>query len=252
MARVRALEQEWGLMNIRNIFAAAGLLAVAGAANASSVYLDFEGIAPHPNSSDVVIGGFYNGGTASNGASGPNLGVEFTSDAILLCLNTTTVFCSNTSRGGQGISTSQLGALFFPSGNPTMNVAAGFDTGFSFVYSDPFAAGTTIEIFDGLNATGTMLASVVLPGTTNGASGACAAYGSPNYCPFDPYSISFAGVAKSVRFAGTVNRQVFDDFTFGSTVVGGGVPEPATWAMMILGFGLVGSAARRRVTRVAA
>jgi hypothetical protein len=28
----------------------------------------------------------------------------------------------------------------------------------------------------------------------------------------------------------------------------GGVPEPATWAMMILGFGLVGAAARRRTT----
>lgn len=32
----------------------------------------------------------------------------------------------------------------------------------------------------------------------------------------------------------------------------GGVPEPATWAMMILGFGLVGAAARRRTNRVAA
>ncbi|MCG2839819.1 NF038132 family protein [Sandaracinobacter sp. RS1-74] len=31
-----------------------------------------------------------------------------------------------------------------------------------------------------------------------------------------------------------------------------GVPEPATWAMMILGFGLVGFAARRRQTRAAA
>lgn len=31
---------------------------------------------------------------------------------------------------------------------------------------------------------------------------------------------------------------------------GGGVPEPATWAMMIMGFGFVGNAARRRRTRV--
>ncbi len=30
----------------------------------------------------------------------------------------------------------------------------------------------------------------------------------------------------------------------------GAVPEPATWAMMIVGFGLVGSVMRRRVTRV--
>jgi hypothetical protein len=33
---------------------------------------------------------------------------------------------------------------------------------------------------------------------------------------------------------------------------GGVVPEPATWGMMILGFGLVGFAARRRGTAVAA
>jgi hypothetical protein len=33
--------------------------------------------------------------------------------------------------------------------------------------------------------------------------------------------------------------------------IGGGVPEPATWAMMILGFGLVGFAARRRVAATA-
>jgi hypothetical protein len=30
----------------------------------------------------------------------------------------------------------------------------------------------------------------------------------------------------------------------------GGVPEPAAWAMMITGFGLVGGAMRRRVTKV--
>jgi hypothetical protein len=29
------------------------------------------------------------------------------------------------------------------------------------------------------------------------------------------------------------------------------VPEPATWAMMIMGFGLVGSAMRRRQVRMA-
>ena len=31
-------------------------------------------------------------------------------------------------------------------------------------------------------------------------------------------------------------------------VIAGGVPEPATWAMMILGFGLVGGAMRKRST----
>lgn len=33
--------------------------------------------------------------------------------------------------------------------------------------------------------------------------------------------------------------------------IGSAVPEPATWAMMTLGFGLVGSAMRRRSTKIA-
>ena len=35
-------------------------------------------------------------------------------------------------------------------------------------------------------------------------------------------------------------------------VTGGGVPEPATWAMMIAGFGLTGVAIRRRRASIAA
>jgi len=34
--------------------------------------------------------------------------------------------------------------------------------------------------------------------------------------------------------------------------VSGTIPEPATWAMMILGFGLVGAVGRRRESRAAA
>ena len=40
----------------------------------------------------------------------------------------------------------------------------------------------------------------------------------------------------------------FDDFTFN---VGPRVPEPATWALFIAGFGLIGAAARRRTARTA-
>ncbi|QMW23109.1 PEPxxWA-CTERM sorting domain-containing protein [Sandaracinobacteroides saxicola] len=45
----------------------------------------------------------------------------------------------------------------------------------------------------------------------------------------------------STDFSG--NDFAVDDINFGTTSM---VPEPATWAMMILGFGLVGSAMRRR------
>jgi hypothetical protein len=50
---------------------------------------------------------------------------------------------------------------------------------------------------------------------------------------------------------GTDESWGIDNFALSAiTGVGGGVPEPATWAMMISGFGLVGAAARRR--RIAA
>jgi predicted outer membrane repeat protein len=215
------------------------------AANATSITLDFEGIAPHPNSNSVLIQNYYNGGTASNGNSGTNLGVAFSTGATLLCLNTETVFCSNTSKGGGGIATSRLAAMYFPNLNPIMDVAAGFDTGFSMAYTNPFAANVTIEIFDGLGATGTLLASAALGSTVNGAGGACASYGNPNYCPFADFSLGFAGIAKSVKFGGTANISTYDDFTFGSTVVGGGtVPEPGTLALV--GVALLGMARARR------
>lgn len=43
-----------------------------------------------------------------------------------------------------------------------------------------------------------------------------------------------------------------DNLAFESVLaVGPGVPEPATWAMMIAGFGLAGAAMRRRATTIA-
>lgn len=42
-----------------------------------------------------------------------------------------------------------------------------------------------------------------------------------------------------------------DGFKFKNLTVSSAVPEPATWAMMIIGFGLVGSAMRRRTVKTA-
>ena len=42
----------------------------------------------------------------------------------------------------------------------------------------------------------------------------------------------------------------FNSFSFTPTVTAG-VPEPATWAMMIMGFGLIGAGLRRRSVKVA-
>jgi PEP-CTERM motif len=54
--------------------------------------------------------------------------------------------------------------------------------------------------------------------------------------------LSFMGAISSARIFSTSNVWVADDLSF----TAGAVPEPASWALMIAGFGLVGSAMRRR------
>ncbi|HEY2357324.1 MAG TPA: PEPxxWA-CTERM sorting domain-containing protein [Phenylobacterium sp.] len=63
------------------------------------------------------------------------------------------------------------------------------------------------------------------------------------------------GLSEVVRVgSGTVIRQAYSGVvqiatTVGTGPNGGGVPEPATWAMMLLGFGGVGALLRRRRER---
>ena len=155
-------------MKLHALLTAVGAVVLSTAASASPITLDFENVAAYPNGNNVFIQNFYNGGTASNGFTGTNYGVSFGSNALLGCLNSTTVFCSNGSRGGLAPTSSQ-GSLFFLSGNQTyMNVAAGFGTGFSFNYSSLDQPGS-VDVYDGLNGTGNLLSTVSL--TPN--AGAC-------------------------------------------------------------------------------
>jgi hypothetical protein len=65
----------------------------------------------------------------------------------------------------------------------------------------------------------------------------------------------FSGTLNSPMFApGTYDLLDFDgrEYTLVISDPNGVIPEPATWAMMIAGFGLVGFAARRRSRAVAA
>jgi hypothetical protein len=211
------------------IAAATMALGLTSAAYASTIDLTFENIAPYPNSNNVLIENYYDGGTSSIGTTGPNFGVTFSSNALLICLNTLSTDCSNTSRGGLGDPNSQLGALFFLSGSQTfMNVAAGFTTGFSFNYVSAHDSGS-VGVYSGLDGTGALLASLSLSPN----AGSCPGYSAP-FCPFSPIGVSFSGVAESVSFAGVANQIVFDDVTFGRSTPG--VPEPSAWALILLGF----------------
>lgn len=191
----------------------------SGSANAAIVSLDFENINPsYPSGNGTQILDFYNGGLSSVGTTGTNYGVSFGNNALNICLNTLGATCSNTSRGGIGDSSSQQGALFFLSGSETyLNYAAGFDTGFSFNYVSVSITGS-VSVYDDLNGTGNLLASLNL--TPN--AGSCPGYNA-QYCPFSPIGVLFSGTAKSIAFGGVANQIGFDDVTFGSDTPG---PDP--------------------------
>ena len=78
--------------------------------------------------------------------------------------------------------------------------------------------------------------------TAAGSAGACATpYFSGNYhhCDWQDGNGQTFG-----PWAGTAGAQTFADQLFVRT--NGAVPEPSTWAMMLLGFGLIGAGMRRR------
>jgi hypothetical protein len=103
------------------------------------VLLTFEGLADQQ-----AVGDYYNGG------AGGNFGVSFSSNALAI----------NEFNQNEGMIPSPPNGVFFLSGAAaTLNNAAGFTDGFSFLYSAPFFPGV-INVYSGLNGTGTLLANI--------------------------------------------------------------------------------------------
>ena len=77
--------------------------------------------------------------------------------------------------------------------------------------------------------------------------------GGTNPNPWTSYSfnVSLAAGSYAIRFA-QADNQLFFTQGVDNVSVSGAVPEPASWAMLIAGFGLVGGAARRRRSVAAA
>lgn len=80
-------------------------------------------------------------------------------------------------------------------------------------------------------------------------------YYTSNLFATDANPISFTGLRQVITITGddlgaprTYSK--VDLYTAGTVGVGGTVPEPATWAMLILGLGLVGATLRKRRVRV--
>lgn len=206
---------------MRNLgYVAVVALAMSGPASAAVVTLNFEGIA---NSSPV--GNFY---------------------APDYVFSPATLALVDSDSGGSGNFANEPSPntimFFLDANNAILDVNNGFTTGFSFWYTSSTAA--TINVYDGLGGTGNILASLnlVAQHTSN-----CTGDPGGTFCNWTAIGVAFAGTAYSIDFGGTANQTGYDNITFGSDRPGGGViPEPATWAMMILGFGMVGFASRRR------
>lgn len=202
-----------------------------GVANASVIVMNFAGL--NGDSGEAALD-YYNGGTGSLGSGpGTNYGVSFGSDAIV-CSGKPGGVC-NTAQipGGAGAN-----SLSFLSGTgDMMDVASGFDTGFSFYYSAAYYPGT-VTVWSGLDGTGTQLASIELPVTGDGASNPDCY--STDFCPYSPIGVTFSGIAKSANFSGTADQIGFADITLGSETAGNGsanVPEPAP--IFLFGLGLL-------------
>ena len=212
--------------SLKFLVAATILAGAASAANAAVVVLTFEGVG------DLnAVGNFYAG-----------QGIVFSGDTLALV---------DADAGGSGNFANEPTndtIMFFTNGsNAILNFASGFDTGFSFFYTSSTAAGVTV--WDNIDGTGNLLATLDLRAQFNEN---CVGDPNGNFCNWTAIGVLFGGTAKSLNFAGTAGATGFDNITFGSDNPGGGVPEPASWAMLIAGFGLVGAAARRRRSTVVA
>lgn len=189
--------------------------------NRDVIILDFEGL----GNSDP-INGFYNGGTSGGGYSGTNYGVEFSSNALGLI---------DGDAGGSGNFANEPSPstiMFFSAGSPYMNVASGFTTGFSFYYTSN--SSFSVNVYDGLNGTGNLLATANFPANHNLN---CTGDPGGSFCNFDAVGVGFSGTAYSVVFGGAFGGTGYDDITFGSITPGEPLPI-SNWALFI-GIGMM-------------
>ena len=106
-----------------------------------------------------------------------------------------------------------------------------FAPGFtSFSFTAGVFTPATVSVYSGLGGTGSLLGSLLVTDPPS----------APN--AFAANSVAFAGVGQSVVVVSSAGFFGWDDISLTA------VPEPATWSLMVGGFGLVGIMTRRRRT----
>jgi hypothetical protein len=177
---------------------------------ATTIVLDFEGIG-----SLNPVGDFYN-------REPNNFGVFFSPNALAL------VDFDAGGTGNFGGEPSPDTILYFTEGDRiTLNALNGFDTGFSLFYTSlSLQFPGLVNVYDGLNGSGNLLAALELSPTPFNAAP------DPNgeYSPLVPIGLSFSGIARSVELRGIPDQIGFDNITLGSAtpIVIQSVSEPNT------------------------
>ena len=199
---------------------AALLVAMPAVASASAFSIDFENDWNANNVFAPDLRDYYNGGTADNGTSGPNLGVQFVNVSGLSNQSPDFTYYAN--------APSPLGTAFAHD-SAFLNVAAGVSNALAFRYASPNDVVGAVRAFSGLNGTGTLLGTIDL--ATNFIDG--------TYDNWSLATLRFGGVARSFDFTASADAAgvLFDNVAT--------VPEPGIGLMLAIG-GVAAVGARRR------
>ena len=213
-------------MKFSKTIATLALIAAAVPAVAAQTTIDFEGTASFGS-----ILEFYNGGVDAAGNSGANYGVSLTASATSLSNDNLNNYFSNAPTPGT--------VMFAPDSMAYLNAANGFFNSVSLYYSSDIAAPNSVNIYSGLNGTGDLLGSFSL--NMNAQTGCT----DTSFCNFELSTVTFSGTGKSISFDGAAGHTAFDNVAFDNVAVTP-VPEPTTYALMMLGLAGIGMVARRR------
>ena len=201
------------------------LLVAALPSFAVPVTLTFEGA-----TSFSPIANFYSGG------GGTNYHLAFSAPAVALVNDGTGPgpsgeFFSNAPSPGT--------VMFAPDAPAFVSVTDGLRllNQISFYYSSLEASASAVQIYSGLNGSGTVLASANL--LANSQSGCAPA----PYCHWDKLTLNFSGIARSVGFS-NIGFAAFDDIALNV------VPEPTTALLAMVGVVGLFASSRRKVSRV--
>ena len=217
----------------------------AAQAQASTVTLTFGDL---PNG--TVIGNYFNGQVSGYppAGAGPNYGLVF---------STANEQKDTTSNPPPKPGTGKFennpsgvnGVAYFPYSSSTpgyLNDAGGFNY-LSFDYSllnNSSTYDTTVKIYSGLGGTGTLLDTITLNASSDPVT---CTRSFDEFCTWSFASALLSGqTAESAVFltqGNTVVSPEFDELTIGT------VPEPTSWALMLLGFAGLGVAGYRRSRR---